>query len=653
MNDSTFLSAFNARTMTFEQVAETFCPSNKFAELAGDWNALLLGPRGSGKTTLLKMLSLQGMRAWPTSRVGSRPGVNYTGIFIPADVAWREMVNALASTIQNPVHRDMVVEVAFVTNTLLSVTRTIDLRTSSTVSPDAFDQVKLLGEGYEAWIRHVAQLWHLTLTSLSIKGLTSALELRLVHLRQEVEFLRRNEGTISEGQLRERIPYLGLPIIESVSSALSSFNHAVDQADHKWALLFDEFEIAPSALQNTVIAALRGAPPDLLIKVGLVPCGPHATIQGAPETKGTQRNDFRSVLLWYTERKEALQFCTEVCTGWLKIQEPSFAERPLKQIFGAASTAVVQDAEEEEPGEAQADRTRHLQAQSRTFLELCQKDSTFSEFLTDRGIDPYNLIESDADYRRATVRKIAPIVAFRNAYRSSVQEGQKRGRRPYSAAYIGWEAIAAMSEGNPRWLIGLLISMWANGKKEGSIQTPIQPRIQTTATLETGGTFVQLLRSLATVPTDGEGTGISVLDIVEDVANYFFERLVTDDFVEDPPSIFEVDDKVPGEIEDSLRLALNHGAIICFDPPDNSGGYPSLRGRQFRLAYLLAQQFKLPIRKSKHVSLSTILNDPKVVAKRRGRSAFANPGRGESLLPKRFKANPISNSSQGAFTFDD
>ena len=64
MTSISFLSAFNAKAMSYEQIASSFVSSAKFAELAGQWSALLVGPRGSGKTTLLRMLSLEGMRSW-------------------------------------------------------------------------------------------------------------------------------------------------------------------------------------------------------------------------------------------------------------------------------------------------------------------------------------------------------------------------------------------------------------------------------------------------------------------------------------------------------------------------------------------------------------------------------------------------------------
>lgn len=70
---------------------------------------------------------------------------------------------------------------------------------------------------------------------------------------------------------------------------------------------------------------------------------------------------------------------------------------------------------------------------------------------------------------------------------------------------------------------------------------------------------------------------------------------------------FEVDADIDENLENCLRLALNHGAIVCYERADSIGGYGSLRGKRFRLSHLLAPVFKLPVRKSKQVQLSAIL----------------------------------------------
>ena len=101
--------------------------------------------------------------------------------------------------------------------------------------------------------------------------------------------------------------------------------------------------------------------------------------------------------------------------------------------------------------------------------------------------------------------------------------------------------------------------------------------------------------------------------LLQKVGEYFHNRLVVDKFIEDPPMSFTVDDAVSQHEEIALQGAMNLGAIVCYESVDGIGGYKSLKGKRFRLAYILAPEFKLPLRKSKAINLSTILNQKPLI----------------------------------------
>nr|WP_029527813.1 hypothetical protein [Polaromonas glacialis] len=197
-------------------------------------------------------------------------------------------------------------------------------------------------------------------------------------------------------------------------------------------------------------------------------------------------------------------------------------------------------------------------------------------------------------------------MAFRNAYKGKV-EGEKRGRKPYTSAYSGWAAICAMSEGNPRWLIGIINAIMSNLSREKLI-LPISVVVQQGQLTGLSQAFAEILRAAATGQLRGMGTTAPVYETLEKIGQYFHNRLVRDQFVEDPPMSFVVDNAVDQNTENALRIAVNHGALVCYETPDSLGGYASLKGKRFRLAYLLAPEFKLPLRKSKAVDLSTVLS---------------------------------------------
>lgn len=598
MTSISFLSAFNAKAMSYEQVASSFVSSAKFAELAGQWNALLVGPRGSGKTTLLRMLSLDGMRSWIGAEADQyRRELNYTGIYVPADIAWGEMVNALGNGKLDDDTLDLVSEAAFATNVFMATVSTLQLRLQPKVTenlPGAYRAVTLTGESVEEVVRSIAELWKLQPRSLSFRSLGQALAMRLMDIHQQCRLLARNPDR-TRSLVLEKLPYLGLPVIECADKALSFFDDLTGERDAKWALLLDELEVAPASLQRDILAAMRAAAPKLLYKLALAPCGRHTLFQLETDTPPTQRHDFRQVLLWYVDKAEADSFCERVFTA-RTTDDSLLSNKSAREVFGESPFSIVDE-----------DVPQGNYPYARDFASLTAKDSTFHAFLARKGIDIANLDPSPSAPNGNTIRKIAPLVAFRNSYRG-FEEGKKRGRKPFNSAYAGWAAIAAISEGNPRWLLTLLTGIFAEARISRALPVPY-PTQQHHA-VKTSGTFAEVLRTVATHQFDCIQTTIPVMDLLTKIGQHFHDRLVTDDFVEDPPMAFDVGDDIDEDLENSLRIAVNHGAIICYEQPDGLGGFGTLKNKRFRLSYTLSPTFKLPIRKSKSVRLTTILNSP-------------------------------------------
>jgi hypothetical protein len=117
---------------------------------------------------------------------------------------------------------------------------------------------------------------------------------------------------------------------------------------------------------------------------------------------------------------------------------------------------------------------------------------------------------------------------------------------------------------------------------------------------------------LATIPVPQSSSSmprLGVLDTVEAVAEYFHEKIVRGPFKSDPPGTFYVDSQVNETILASLGRALNAGAIV-YVPDRGPVILPSLadlRGKRFRISYLLAPLYGLPLRLGKPITLSTIL----------------------------------------------
>lgn len=612
MSRQTFLEPFNAKTMTYSEVARTFVPSTKFAHLAGAWNSVLVGPRGGGKTTLLKMLSAEGQEAWlgPTS-VPYKNRLDYTGIYVPSDIAWGTMLESLQRSGQNEKVGVLFSEAAFVTHVLLAIAAGIERHVKlhpvwRVERPD--DRPGQTGTypsqaELEQVIASIAAMWRLKPVSLSPASLVDALRLRLLDIKRDAHLLACL-GSAGDTPTSHPIQdYLGLDMLESASQALQAFDAIYQRPDHLWCLLLDEFEVAPMHLQQTVLAAMRASGAQkILLKVALAPCGPDVLYEQQSEAPPSQSNDVQQVELWYADKAEASEFCQQVflsrTSAYPELRKPS-------DVFGTSAYAVVDESDEADQIGlfTRSNRTAKKQI-SDQFLSLAEKDQSFVEFLQRKQIDlsqELGMLPSDAHGN--TLRKIAPLVAFRNAYRGKVI-GRKRGVKPFNTAYAGWESISAISEGNPRWLIGLITRILSQSD-QNSFPVPVPQ--QTSAVQWNCQRYADMLQSVANEQFHSIKTSTPVYEVLEKIGAYFHNRMVTDNFVEDPPMSFIVDERVSDDVEHALRIAVNHGAIVCFEAAARVGGFRTLRGKRFRLTYLLAPVFKLPMRKSKPVSLSSIL----------------------------------------------
>lgn len=611
MNDQeiSFLRAFNAKEMPDSEVARSFVSSNNFSKLSGAWNALILGPRGSGKTTLLKMLRLPALRMWAGDDADQfRLAMNFTGVFVPADITWSEMIEALGRKKMAPDLREAVVQSMFCTNVLLALTEAFESRLIPTANAVAKDYrlASCDSATLTAALAVIADHWSLKPKILSLSGIKAALQSRLLLIQTVVAKCVKGQAAVVD-DLDTQLPFLHLHATTAVEVAVNQFDTAIGDDNGKWALLFDEFEIAPAEMQSMVFRRFRSAGNKVFYKVGLAPCTAHTMGSLAKMSEATSTNDYIYVELWYSEKRLALEFSEKLFRSIMSRSSNGAANSSPTEIFGA-NHFVVEDGNDPDVVAQPYGKGEHWKL---VFESLREKDETFARFLSNKRIDPANLETSPTTETGNTVRKIAPLVAFRDAFRRDGQHSAKRGRKKLNFAYSGWEAISAICEGNPRWLIGILNMMMA---AEALGATAVKPSTQVDKIREATESFSSML---STVPLTSRGieTTQQIDKLLRQIGEYFFARLVTDDFVEEPPLSFWVDEKVSADIQAAIRIAINHGALISIsDPVVKVEGFEDLVGKRFRLAYLLAPRFKLPLRATKAVALSTILTHAKAAA---------------------------------------
>lgn len=585
--------AFNAKHLSTRRIAENFITSPKFSEIAGRWNSLLIGPRGSGKTTLLRMLQVNSLRFWNTPEADRFCGaIDYTGIFVPADVAWQGMLTALRQKATDPQLGMTLVESAFTTSVLLGMVEAMDSRVTPTVgSVRPMYRLATPSPAFKDTLVSICHLWRLTPRVMSLAGIRSALQERLLQIVDAAANLATDKSITLE-RMRSEYVYLTLGMNEAVISAADTFDRDVGEPEARWSPLLDEFEIAPECIQRQVLSRLRSDNQKVIYKISLAPCtdmGVHLTGTSSPISPG---NDFKPTVLWYADKASSQDFSERIFLSIVKAHR-KLASRNANHILGQTSSLS------EDEGTL-AERSNSIKA---AFQSLTVKDSSFQKFIIEKKIDPQNLETNKLSPTGNLVRKIAPLVAFREAYWR--QGGATiRGRKRLAFAYSGQAALFAICEGNPRWLIGLTNMMMSKVDENDSM---IHEAVQLSEIYAAANQFWAMLTSVASRQRPGTSSQ-PVSQLLQTIGTYFFTRLVRDSFIEEPPLSFEVDDAVDDDVLQNLMIAFNFGAIVDVTR-DGSYDYDrsGLRGKRFRLAYMLAPVLRLPLRYTKSVSLSTML----------------------------------------------
>lgn len=568
-----FLDSFNAKHLKSEEIASTFVSSQLFKDTAQDGHTILIGPRGSGKTTFLRMLSNDTWPKWYSKQSGMVSNVNYEGVYVPGDIVWGEMMNALLDAGVSKECSNEFSYAAFCTHVFISTIESIEYSIQQHANSSSISSIDKLHDSFQA----ISKILMLNMDKVSLHRIRLELNQRLNELGQ---FLRDCvfNSDLSIALLRKRLPYSLIDLTLALESIFSSIDSALDRTEHRWAILLDEFEIAPEYLLDKVISNMRSAAKKLMFKVALVPCGPHQKIK----SQTSSIHDFSIVELWYRNAKDCTGFCRSLLINRFGVVDPV-------KVFGRTKFSGTKP-------------TQVKDEWKRNFDELKVKDQTFKTFLISSkiNIEEQLLLEGPSN---STIRKIAPLVAFRNAFLNN--SGKRKGRKALPEFYSGWEALTRITEGNPRWLLASVNSLF----NEFGIEH-VDQKSQFSQTSAVSTAYAAMLRTTALSNNMGISTRTSPFTLLQKIANYFNERLIDYPFSSSVPGTFVVDDKTSDDEHNALMIAWNHGAIVLIDKNKPFGTYSNLVGMRFRISFLLAPIFDLLLRVDPSISLSAVLKSP-------------------------------------------
>jgi hypothetical protein len=580
--------SFNARPLSAEVVASTFIPSTNFSDVAIRAHSIIAGPRGSGKTSLLKMLQTRALEVWEHDEAATYRGrIDYTGVFIPTDIAWEDQLQNLGFRHLPEADRQKLCIAAFSAHVFHALVGafTTRLERNHPGTGVRHRRVTLSTDDETRIVQEIARDSDLEPSVHSLHALKYAARARIGEIWQ----IAVRSGSTNE-KLSE-IAFLNFHFLKQAGFAIEVFNDAIGDPDGRWALLFDELEIAPRFILQQLLKAFRSVDERLIFKVALSPYSAELDdFRGSLRAAGGQ--DYNEISLSHSHKEQGYGFGRELLQAL--VTDEGLGIRTLDDVFGVSP--FEQDSTNAyKPGSIQYE----------TIALALRTDVGFRRYFEGRKLTLGSLIDMSGADRAKNVRKLFPTLLLRQFFRTQPSDGvpkrQKQRSRKNPTIYGGLTGLLAVSEGNPRWLIGMVRPLLAEFRESSRI--PVQA--QTEHMLRTVERFRAVLK-LIPVQRSAAFPNETVLGILDRIGAFFHDS-VMGDFRPQPYGCFIIDEGTDFSIVRALELALNAGGIVYVPQTKGATLLGHLVGERFRLTYLLSPFYEIPIRLGADVPLSRIL----------------------------------------------
>jgi energy-coupling factor transporter ATP-binding protein EcfA2 len=592
VNKDALFDTFNARNLSLEEVASTFIPNKQFEDLIENNHSLLMGPRGSGKTTLLKMLTPAALKSWNTKKSKFyKEKISFCGIYIPTDTQFKRQIDYIKDTLPEKDYK--IVSNAIITsNVLVHLTRTLIFLTKES-SNNLEKEIELSST--------IINVWKLDRPiSPTLYSIEQAIFKRIIIINNFLNKIMFHQKKSEEIVYPEFFYDSFLPLCEFACTSFESIY--TKSSNFKWALCFDELELAPDWLQGLLFGYMRSTSQKFLFKLTTSPIISLSSV--ITDLSATSFDDYRIVRTWpinNNEIKKWNSFCSNLIEDRLFRRYESSVT--AKYIFG--DDDIERTAKYIINGKITNKQDSYGENGFSWLLikEYAKIDPGFKKMLVQRSIDPKNPVPSGTRSRDTFFRKVRPIVFFRYNFKS--EAGLRSRKNP--PLYYGIPYIYEVCDGNPRQLIGLVDELLRKvSRDENNNPRPVSVLDQSETITSTSEKFLKLLETHPDANVRFGDDQLNVGQLINKIGSYFNDRIISGPFPIDPVGSFTVD-AVQTPYLKLLEFALAHGAIVYVNP--NEGvSHSGILGKKFRLSYLLAPLFKMPKREYSTVNLSTILS---------------------------------------------
>ena len=594
--------SFNARYLSFEQVAESFIPNNEFYELLENNHSIVMGPRGCGKTTLLKMLTPMALsRCDKTKHLISQ--VSFCGIYIPADKHWDSQLQHMETLFgEESKIPELISKVLVTINTLTSTIKCFRYLIKSYGDEEFQYETKLSTELVN--IFNLRKPISPTLYSIhqALNKIVDDINLKVkkTYYRAEVCIEDFTEYLLFEDFL---------PLVRNVCTAFEEIldSHSAIVKRHKWALCFDELEIAPKWLQNRLFNdCLRSTDQRFLFKITSTPVidWKDTIDKNNNVTIPSDKNDYNIIRTWVYNQETKNRwniFCEELFTEIIK-RKKGLNKLNLSDIFGNNDYVEAMKIADKQFFNSKDSEKKDFEKDSdvlKMYKLLSQRDSSFASFLKQNDINLNRYNQKQIEKKKDLLRKIKPTVAFRYYLLGRT--------RKENHLYHGLPFIFELTDGNPRVAINLMNEFIAKLviKSDGEVE---RLSIQTQASIinEFSKLRLDYYKGYPNACYSEGKKNVSMGELLEMIGSYFKADLLGQDFKAEPVTCFTIDKGTKDIYAQIVELALNEGAIQDISPNESRLDTDT---RRFRLSYILHPYFGLPKRVNKSVALKEITSE--------------------------------------------
>jgi energy-coupling factor transporter ATP-binding protein EcfA2 len=595
-NKASLYDTFNAKYLTFQEVSESFIPNDEYFQLLGNNHTLIMGPRGCGKTTLLKMLTPAGLNYWEADSASEiKNNIPFTAVYIPSDIQWKSQLAFIERNFSKEKELgEKITDFLISTNIQLALCRTMQsyLRFENSHSSK---EKNILEDEIS---RDLIDVWNLEKPlSPSFDDIEICLQKRVVYINSLVNKL------IFKKQIDlvlEQFPnYVFNNFFDLVKIGCIVFEKKLGLGDHhRWALCFDELEISPKFLQIKLLKFLRSVDQKYLFKLTTTPL---FNLENNL-IEASQDNDFKTIKLWVHDDSgfnKWREFGTNLVTKKLQRRFGRDKIKP-EDVFGEYNLDDIIKNElnyknQFEQGTGEGSSVNLL------FKALSKEDDGFKQFLIQRKINFENPFSRNQEEDKSVFLKHKVNVLYRLLYRNRTRKAP--------AIHYGVPYIYDICDGNPRSIIGLVDDVLSKSEYEFNNRSlMISPNKQSEIILDISKRYFNLIRNHpdSTLTIRSKEFNLAN-DILKEIGNYIYSKIVKEDFTRSVHTTFTVDSEIDQKIIRLLEHALFIGAIIYLDPLESLSN-KGLIGKRFRLSYLLTPLFRIPSRVNSQINLKTILS---------------------------------------------